>query len=180
MHVHLPTCCPSRGRTVSAEEKHIVIGKRQVFDLPEPKLEVIEHRLGQIECCGQAQIGKYPAYVRASVQYGPGVRGLVTKYSVDHKMPLEQICGLFSDLYGYDLNSETVESTLEQGYCLTTPQEADVIEALKRAAAVNFDETGLRVAGKLHWLLQPGMNIILICLFMPSAARKPCRAINPC
>lgn len=156
VQVHLPACCLGCGRTVSAEEKHIVVGKRQVFDLPEPKLEVIEHRLGQIECCGQAQTGKYPAYVTASVQYGPGVRALVTKYSVEHKMPLEQICGLFSDLYGYDLNSKTVENTLEQGYHLTAALEAAVKEALKRVAAVNFDETGLRVAGKLHWLHTAG------------------------
>jgi transposase len=156
VQVHLPACCSSCGRTVSTEEKHIVVGKRQVFDLPEPKLEVIEHRLGQIECCGQAQTGQYPAYVTARVQYGPGVRALVTKYSVDHKMPLEQICGLFSDLYGYDLNSKTVENTLEQGYCLTAALEAAVMEALKHAAAVNFDETGLRVAGKLHWLHTAG------------------------
>lgn len=152
VQVHLPGCCSGCGRTVSAEEKHIVVGKRQVFDLPEPKLEVIEHRLGQIECCGQVQTGQYPAYVTASVQYGPGVRALVTKYSVEHKMPLEQICGLFSDLYGYDLNSKTVENTLEQGYYLTAALEAAVMEALRRAAAVNFDETGLRVAGKLYWL----------------------------
>jgi transposase len=45
--------------------------------------------------------------VCASVQYGPGVRALVTKLSVDHKMPLEQISCLFTDLYGYELNSET-------------------------------------------------------------------------
>ncbi len=31
-------------------------------------------------------------------------------------MPLEQISRLFADLYGYELNSETVETTLEQGY----------------------------------------------------------------
>ena len=156
VHVHLPGSCSTCGRTISAEEKHVIVGKRQIFDLPEPKLEVIEHRLGQIECCGQAQTGQYPAYVKASAQYGPGVRALVTKLSVDHKMPLEQICGLFSDLYGYDLNSETVESTLEQGYCLTAPLETSLIEELKRATAVNFDETGLRVCGKLHWLHTAG------------------------
>ena len=155
-HVHLPSSCSTCGRTMRAEEKYSIVGKRQVFDLPEPKLEVIEHRLGQIECCGQVQSGQYPAYAKARVQYGPGVRALVTKLSIDHKMPLEQICGLFSDLYGYELNSETVESTLEQGHSLTAPLEAHLIQELKRATAVHFDETGLRVAGKLHWLHTAG------------------------
>ncbi len=59
----------------------------------------------------------------STVQYGPGVRALVTKLSVDHKMPLEQISRLFADLYGYELNSETVETTLEQGYELAAPLE---------------------------------------------------------
>ena len=47
-----------------------------------------------------AQRGVYPADVTGSVQYGPGVRALVTQLSVDHKMPLEQICRLFEDLFG--------------------------------------------------------------------------------
>lgn len=156
VQVHLPNSCSVCGRVIGAEEKHLVVGKRQVFDLPEPKLEVTEHQLGEIECCGQAQVGQYPAYVKASAQYGPGVRALVTKLSVDHKMPLEQICGLFSDMYGYELNSETVESALEQGHRLTAALETGIIEELKRAGSVHFDETGLRVAGKLHWLHTAG------------------------
>ena len=75
--------------------------KRQVFDLPQPKLEVTEHQIGEIECCGCAQQGEYPPEIRAGMQYRAGVRALVTKLSVEHKMPLEQICCLFADLYGY-------------------------------------------------------------------------------
>jgi transposase len=156
VQVHLPEACGVCGRTISAEEKHTILGKRQVFDLPEPKLEVCEHRLGQVECCGQAQCGQYPAYVKASVQYGPGVRALVTKLSVDHKMPLEQISSLFRDMYHYELNSETAETALEQGYCLAEPLEALVAKQLKKAEVAHFDETGLRVAGKLQWLHTAG------------------------
>lgn len=103
---HLPERCAVCGREIGAEEVHEVVSKRQVFDVPEPKLEVTERRLGQITCCGQPQCGTYPSEVSAPVQfvavrlYGPGVRALVTKLSVDHKMPLEQIGALFSDLYG--------------------------------------------------------------------------------
>lgn len=156
VEVHLPERCAICGRVVSADEAHEVVSKRQVFDLPEPKLEVTEHRLGQVECCGQPQCGEYPAYVSSSVQYGPGVRALVTKLSVDHRMPLEQISRLFTDLYGYGLNSETVETALEQGYERSEPLEAATMEQLKQADVAHFDETGLRIAGKLHWLHTAG------------------------
>ena len=156
VEVHLPGFCSICGRRVEAEEEYKVIGKRQVFDLPEPKLEVIEHRLGEVECCGQAQSGSYPAHVNSSVQYGPGVRAMVTKLSVDHKMPLEQISTLFSDLYGYNLNSATVETALDLGYDLSAPLEAVVKAALEAASVGHFDETGLRVAGKLHWMHTAG------------------------
>ena len=150
--VHLPQQCQCCGREFSADDAHEIIQNRQVFDLPEPKLEVTEHRLAQIECCGHIQLGAYPPEVTASVQYGPGVRALVTKLSVDHKMPLEQISQLFEDMYGYDLNSATVEDALERAYELADPVEAQIVAQLTAAKLAHFDETGVRVAGKLHWL----------------------------
>jgi transposase len=171
VEVHLPKECKICGRSISAEESHEVIGKRQVFDLPEPKLEVKEHRLGQIECCGQVQQGKYPEAVTASVQYGSGVRALVTKLSVDHKMPLEQISCLFTDLYHYELNSTTIENALEQGYELAATLEATLIEQLKKAKVACFDETGLRIAGKLQWLHTAG-NALYTHLFVHAKRGK--------
>lgn len=150
--IHLPQRCQCCGREFGAEESHEVIQSRQVFDLPEPELEVTEHRLAQLECCGHLQSGAYPPEVTASVQYGPGVRALVTKLSVDHRMPLEQISRLFEDMYGYDLNSATVEDALERAYDLAEPVEAQIVARLSEAELAHFDETGVRVAGKLHWL----------------------------
>jgi hypothetical protein len=77
--VHLPKQCCHCGRSFAGETGWRVVSQRQVFDLPEPKLEVSEHQLGEIECCGCVQRGEYPAHVRASMQYGAGVRALVTK-----------------------------------------------------------------------------------------------------
>ena len=44
-----------------------------------------------------AQRSVYPADVDRQRAV---VRALVTQLSVDHKMPLEQICRLFEDLFG--------------------------------------------------------------------------------
>ena len=141
-------------------EEHEVVQSRQVFDLPEPKLETTEHRLARVCCCGLEQDGAYPPDVTASVQYGSGVRAFADKLSVDHRMPLEQISQLFEDLYGYDvstgsthrLNSATVEEALERAYELAEPVATQIIADLKAGDLAHFDETGLRVEGKLHWL----------------------------
>ena len=150
--VHLPQNCTCCGRLFSTDEAHDILQSRQVFDLPQPRLEVTEHRLARIECCGQAQEGTYPPAVTAAVQYGPGVRAWIVKLSVDHKMPMEQISQLFQDLYDYDLNSATVDDALARGYVLAAPVEAQVMAQLTEADRVHFDETGVRVAGKLRWM----------------------------
>jgi transposase len=152
IEVHRPGRCRCCGRTFATDEPYDVIQCRQVFDVPEPKLEVTEHQLGQITCCGIAQRGDYPAGVNVAVQYGPGVRALVTLLSIDHKMPLEQISQLVEDLYGYDLNSGTILDALERGYAHAAPLEAATRARLREADVVHFDETGIRVAGQLYWL----------------------------
>ncbi|NJO14384.1 MAG: transposase [Thioploca sp.] len=112
-----------------------IIQSRQVFDLVTPKREVTEHSRGQIECGGLLHREEYPARVTASMQYGPSVRALLTKRSVDHKMPLEQLSQLFKDLYGYNLNTTTMENTLEPAYKLAETLEKQTKVCLLAARA---------------------------------------------
>jgi hypothetical protein len=48
LEIHLPGQCQCGGRPRTAADKDDVIGNRQVFVLPSPKLDVLEPRLGQI------------------------------------------------------------------------------------------------------------------------------------
>ena len=152
VEVQLPKQCECCGRQFGEEEEYEIIQRRQVFELPEPKLEVTEHRLGQITGCGKEQQGEYPAEVNTPVQYGAGVRALILMLSVDCKMPLEQISQLFADILGYNLNSETILEVLERGYELSAPLEEPIKAALSESEVVHFDETGIRVEGKLYGL----------------------------
>ena len=152
VQVHRPASCAGCGRTFTPDEPYDVVQCRQVFDVPDPRLEVTEHRLGQVTCCGRAQSGRFPAEATATVQYGSGVQALVTKLSVDHRLPLAQISRLFEDLYGYELNSTTIEEAIRRGYDLAASIEAESMAQLEEEPCVHFDETGVRVAGKLHWL----------------------------
>jgi len=148
---HLPDRCRCCGRVFSASEARIE-QSRQVFDLPEPKLEVTEHQIGVVSCCGLEHRGSYPTGVTGPVQYGSGVTALVTKRSGDHRMPLEQISQHFEDLYGYALNTATIESILTEAYERAEGIEQQVMAHLQQEGVVHFDETGIRVGGKLQWL----------------------------
>ncbi|NJO17596.1 MAG: transposase [Thioploca sp.] len=151
VQVHILEQCWGCGRHFLPPEAQVV-QSRQVFDLAEPKWEVTEHRLGQVECCGRVQGGQYPVEVTANVQYGPGVRTLITKLSVEHTMPLEQISSWWEDRYGYEINSATIEGILARGYHRAEAIESQSMASLHEASTVHFDETGVRVEGQLQWL----------------------------
>jgi len=44
VEVHLPEHCAVCGRPIAPDEPYQMVGRRQVFDLPEPRLEVTEHQ----------------------------------------------------------------------------------------------------------------------------------------
>ena len=131
-----------------------VVETRQVFDLPEPKLEVTEHRKLACICpsCGGYNEGKFPADVRAHVQYGTGVQALVVLLNVAFKLPLNKIQSLFSDLYGYAINDSTIIKATQKCHEQLATSEQIIKKKLLGSLVVHFDETGMRIAGKLQWL----------------------------
>lgn len=148
---HLPDRCCRCGRVFSASEARIE-QSRQVFDLPEPQLAVTEHQIGVVSCCGLGHRGSYPTGVTGPVQDGSGVKALVTKLSVDHRMPLEQISQHCEELSGYALTTATIASMLTEADERAEGIEQQLMAHLQQEGGVHFDETGIRVGGKLQWL----------------------------
>jgi transposase len=73
---HCPSVCAGCQRDLRRGEDlgHL---SRQVFDLPEIRVRVCEHRVLRRRCvCGQETTGVFPADVVAATQYGPRVRAL--------------------------------------------------------------------------------------------------------
>jgi len=65
--------------------------KRQVFDLPQPKLEVTEYQIFKASCptCGKEQKGIAPEGVNAPVRYGNKVKAFVVLLNVHYKLPFK-------------------------------------------------------------------------------------------
>jgi transposase len=139
----------------SLDKTKAVIGeRRQVFDLPEPKLEVTEYQKLVCRCgrCGLEVSGIFPDQVKSRVQYGSGVRSLTTLLNCGFSMPVKKIQQLFVDLFGYNINEGTIVNNNISCHTLLQTSETAIKDRLLNEQVGHSDESGVRVAGKLHWL----------------------------
>ena len=147
IHTHRPIQCQQSGLPFQGPGQ--LVARRQVFDLPQPRLFVEEHRMvAHQSACGCVQTGEFPAGVGAPVQYGPRIQAQSVLLNVDYRIPFAKVRQFWADLTGNAYNPATlvsVQTTLNE-------QLEPVQEQLKAAAVCHFDKTGVRVGGKLYWL----------------------------
>jgi transposase len=106
--IHYAPECRRCRRRFSAAEVVEVGQKRQVFDIPAPRLEVVEHQVGEIICCGESHWGEFPAEVGQAVQYGVRIKALSVMLNTDYRLPLARVEQLLGDLYGCSYSEQTV------------------------------------------------------------------------
>jgi transposase len=148
---HWPSQCPICQKQLP--QQGTIIARRQVFDLPQPRLKVHEHQLMEARCaCGCQVRGLFPESVAAPVQYGPRLLALSSLLNTDYRLPFAKISTLFADLFGYAVNESTIWAANVNLYAELDPVETTIKEALQGSSLIHVDETGLRVKGKLNWL----------------------------
>lgn len=148
---HWPGQCPICQKELL--QQGIIVARRQVFDLPQPRLTVNEHQLMEVTCsCGCQVRGLFPDSVKAPFQYGPRLLALSSLLNTDYRLPFAKISTLFGDLFGYMVNESTVWAANRRLYNQLDSVECTIREALQHSPLVHVDETGLRVKGKLNWL----------------------------
>ena len=128
--------------------------KRQVFDLPPQKLLVTEHR-AEVKLCpnsGREVSASFPAGVNAPTQYGPRFNAWLVYLRGQQLIPLERISQMSADLFGRLVSEATVQAAVAAANAALAGFEAKVTDLIAQAPIAHADETGLRVAGKLHWL----------------------------
>jgi len=150
--VHSPTECSGCGEKLDNADI-VGIERRQVFELPPISPFVTEHRMERRRCtCGAETKALPPTEAIAPACYGPGVRAVAAYLAVYQHLPYDRMAQLFHDVLGIDVSIGALSQMVtEAGGALGL--FTDVIrDLLIDAPAVNFDETGARVAGSLHWV----------------------------
>ncbi len=129
--------------------------KRQVFDVPPVRIEVMEHQAEIKTCpeCHQTTVGEFPVGVSQPVQYGERIKAQMVYFHQYHFVPLERTAEILEDLYGQTVSEGTIVEA-----CQETAQQVEPVYQLTKAELTetkdtgHFDETGSRIEGKLWWL----------------------------
>lgn len=130
------------------------VEKRQVFDIPQPKIVVTEHQsLGkQCPCCGELNRGSFPEDIKGPVQYGERVQALTAYFAHQHFIPVDRVCEIFEDIFGVAISPGTCSNIDKKLFEQLESFESSLKTYLLAARVLHFDETGMRCEKKLRWV----------------------------
>jgi transposase len=130
------------------------VERRQVVDVPAPRVLVQEHQGEQKQCplCQQITAAPFPVGVEAPMQYGPRLGAMAVYLVQQQLLPWERACEVLADLVGVQISEGTLARLIERCAAHLHPVEAQIKEALVQAEVLHQDETGLYVTGRRSWL----------------------------
>jgi transposase len=154
--------------------------RRQVFDVPPVHIEVTEHRADIKVCpqCGERVKAKFPSDVTQPIQYGLRIKAQAAYLNTYQLIPLARTCELLGDFYGHT----PAEALILDANAAVVDQIEPSLEATQRqliaSPVVHFDESGLRVEGKLNWLHVASTELLTYYSVHPKRGQEGMRAMG--
>ena len=170
---HAPINCQGCGSSLNYIEGFCA-ESRQVFDIPQPKIEITEHRVLEkvCPCCGGHNKATFPENIKGPVQYGERFQGLVAYFSHQHFIPVDRVCQIFEDVFGASLSPGTCANIDEKLFKKLEVFENSLKAYLLAAKVLHFDETGMRCAKKLHWVHVASSQLATLYTFHPKRGQE--------
>jgi transposase len=162
---HEPGPCTGCGASL-AEAPEVGMERRQVFDLPPMTVRVTEHQLIARRCkCGATTCGTAPEGVTARAQYGPRISAIILYLYVGQFLSKKRTAQALAELFGTPVSEGTVARMTQRAADGLDEFLSQVTDRVAGSEVAGFDETGLRVAGKLHWVhcARTGKYTLITC-----------------
>lgn len=97
-------------------------------------------------------MGKFPEHINQPIQYGARVKSHASYFNQYQHIPFERLQEIFQDCFHISLS----QGSLVRFNQKCAQQVSPCVEAIKQHIIISpvsqFDESGMRVNGKLHWL----------------------------
>jgi len=148
---HRPECCSGCGAILDGTEP---VGqlRRQIFDIPAPRVVVTEHRAHKLACgCGTVTTGSFPAGVNAPTSYGPRVSAVALYLMARQHVPFERTAEAMADMFAVKVSTGWLDSLYSRAAEGLEPFITAVAGQLGDSPVVGVDETSDRVSTDTCW-----------------------------
>ena len=149
------------------------IERHQVWELPEIRPHITEHRLlsGWCPLCQVWVKPDLPAGVARSA-FGPRLQAWVAILTGRFRQSRRQVSELLRELCGVNISLGSVQTLCEEtSEALAAPYQ-EVKEAVTQANMAQVDETGWKEKGKRRWLWVAVTNVATLFLISCSRGKK--------
>jgi len=156
--VNICSCCGESLINVKAKG----FDRRQKSDIPKITIHTTEYQAEIKDCgnCGTRNRADFPEEITHKNQYGNHLRAIAVYFRNYELIPVERSAEIFEDIFGVPLSEGTIVNTTKRCAGSLTGFHDWVLEKLIHSALVHFDETGVNIEGKLHWLHSAGTSLL--------------------
>jgi transposase len=149
---HTPESCSECGTELSGETAKCV-ETRYVWEV-DVIVKLIEHRQMSIICplCGAENRGEFPEEVCGTQNYGAGIRAFSATMVNYAMVSIDKTHKIINDVLQVPISTGTLANINAEYGEKMQPLLVEIKEKVQNSPIVHFDETGLRVNGKTHWL----------------------------
>ncbi|MFY1697410.1 IS66 family transposase [Solwaraspora sp. WMMA2101] len=150
---HVPDICGGCGDGLT-DPAEVTVTRRQVFDIPQPRVVVTEHQIVTVACpCGHHTTAATPAGATAPAVYGPRIAAIGVYLLHGQFLSIGRTADAIRDLFGLPVAPATITAWVTRTALGVIDTVLPVIrDRVRHAPVAHFDETGMRVDGRLAWL----------------------------
>jgi transposase len=152
---HRPGWCSCCGAALMTDLPSETVSLHEQVDLPEVKPLITQHRRLAVRCpaCTTRVVAPVPQAARGT-PFGPRLHAVATYLKTYQALSYQRLQGALADLFGLTLSQGGLMNLLRRAQGRFAEGRAWAVAALRRAAVVASDETGVRIEGAnaYHWV----------------------------
>ena len=156
---HRPTACPDCGLALSPDLPAETVSVHERIELPEVKPLVEQHRRLAVTCPGcRARVAAPRASGAASTPFGPRLHATAVYLKTFQALSYERLQKALFDLFGLTVSQGGLMNMLRRAETRFDAGRDAALAALRKAAVVASDETGVRIEGGRSQRLRPAQQ----------------------
>src|SRR5919206_1147793 len=143
---HRPACCPDCGLVLPPDLPAETVSTHEHIELPPVRPVVEQHRRLAVTCPAcQARVAAPRPAGAASTPFGARLHATAVYLKCFQALSYERLQRALSDLFGLTISQGGLMAMLRRAQARFAPGREAALSALRRAAVVACDETGVRI-----------------------------------